>query len=180
MKKIIVLIVLMLVSTTNVQAQLLKFGIKGGLNYANLTGTDIQTDALTSYHIGLLAEIKVSDKFALQPEILYSTQGATYKTIVGDIDNKLGYLSIPIMAKIYFNNSVSLELGPQASFLLSEKDAFDIENQSTFDFAVAAGLGVKITKSIFIQGRYVLGLTEVSKNAQTKNSVVQLSAGILF
>jgi opacity protein-like surface antigen len=180
MKKIIVLIVLMLVSTTNVQAQLLKFGIKGGLNYANLTGTDIQTDALTSYHIGLLAEIKVSDKFALQPELLYSTQGATYKTIVGDIDNKLGYLSIPIMAKIYFNNSVSLELGPQASFLLSEKDAFDIENQSTFDFAVAAGLGVKITKSIFIQGRYVLGLTEVSKNAQTKNSVVQLSAGILF
>lgn len=180
MKKIIVLIVFMLAFSANVQAQLLKFGIKGGLNYANLTGSDIQTDALTSYHIGLLAEIKVSDKFALQPELLYSTQGATYKTIVGDIDNELGYLSIPIMAKIYLNNSVSLELGPQASFLLSEKDEFDIENQSTFDFAVAAGLGVKITKSIFIQGRYGLGLTEVSKNAQTKNSVVQLSAGILF
>ncbi len=180
MKKIIVIIVLMLVSSANVQAQLLKFGIKGGLNYANLTSSNIQTDALTSYHIGLLAEIKVSDKFALQPELLYSTQGATYKTILGDIDNKLGYLSIPIMAKIYLNNTVSLELGPQASFLLSEKDQFDIENQSTFDFAVAAGLGVKITKSIFIQGRYGLGLTEVSKNAQTKNSVVQLSAGILF
>jgi opacity protein-like surface antigen len=180
MKKIIVLIVLTLAFSTNVQAQLLKFGIKGGLNYANLTGSNIQTDALTSYHIGLLAEIKVSDKFALQPELLYSTQGATYKTIVGDIDNKLGYLSIPIMAKIYLNNTISLELGPQASFLLSEKDEFDIENQSTFDFAVAAGLGVKITKSIFIQGRYGLGLTEVSKNAQTKNSVVQLSAGILF
>ena len=42
------------------------------------------------------------------------------------------------------------------------------------------GLGFKITKSIFIQGRYVLGLTEVSQKADAKNSVLQLSAGLLF
>jgi opacity protein-like surface antigen len=180
MKKIIVLFVFIFVSSINVQAQLLKLGLKGGLNYSNLTGTEIQTDALTSYHIGAVAEIKVSEKFAVQPELLYSTQGATYNTILGDIDNELGYLSIPVMAKIYLNNTISLELGPQASFLLSEKNDFDIENQNTFDFAVAGGLGVKITKSIFIQGRYVLGLTEVSTTADTKNSVLQLSAGFMF
>jgi hypothetical protein len=47
------------------QAQLVKFGIKGGLNYANQNGSDItvnstnyDSEAITSYHVGLLAEVK--------------------------------------------------------------------------------------------------------------------------
>jgi hypothetical protein len=73
-----------------------------------------------------------------------------------------------------------LELGPQASFLLSEKNDFEVKDANTFDFSVVGGLGLKITKSLFVQARYGLGLTEISKEAQTKNSVVQVSAGILF
>ncbi len=84
------------------------------------------------------------------------------------------------MAKFYLTKSVSLELGPQASFLLSNKKEFDAEDPKTFDFAVNAGLGLKVTKSIFVQGRYSLGLTEASSNADIKNSVVQLSAGFMF
>lgn len=180
MKKTILVIALLLAVSFNVQAQLVKFGLKAGLNYANHTGSDIQTDAITSYHAGLITEIKIHDKFALQPELLYSTQGATYNTVLGDVKNELGYLSIPVMAKIYLNNTISLELGPQASFLLSERGAFDATDSNIFDFSVAAGLGLKITKNIFIQGRYGIGLTEISKNTQAKNSVLQVSAGILF
>jgi len=33
---------------------------------------------------------------------------------------------------------------------------------------------------LFIQGRYGLGLTDASKDAEVKNSVVQISAGIKF
>jgi Outer membrane protein beta-barrel domain len=162
------------------QAQLLKIGVKAGLNYANFSGTSIQTDAITSYHGGLVSEIKLLEKFAIQPELLYTTQGATYNTIAGDIENELGYIAIPVLAKIYLSKSFSVELGPQASFLLSEKNKFDVSNSNTFDFALDAGLCFKITKSLFIQGRYVLGLTEVSPNAESKNSVLQLSAGLLF
>lgn len=180
MKKIILVSILFLALSVNVQAQLLKLGVKAGLNYANVTGTTIQTEAITSYHAGLVTEIKLGETFALQPELLYSTQGATYKTALEDFKNELGYLSIPVMVKIYLGKTVSLELGPQASFLLSEKNAFDIEDSNTLDFAATGGLGFKITKNIFIQGRYVLGLTEISKNADTKNAVVQVSAGILF
>jgi hypothetical protein len=166
--------------TANTQAQLLKLGVKAGLNYANFSGTDIQTDAITSYHAGLIAEIKLLDKFAIQPELLYTTQGASYKVGINEIKNELGYIAIPVLAKIYLSKSFSLELGPQASFLLSEKNNFDVNDANTFDFAVDLGLGLKVTKSIFIQGRYVLGLTEVSTTTQSKNSVLQLSAGILF
>ena len=180
MKKTLFVIVLLFVITLSVQAQLLQIGVKAGLNYANFSGTTIQTDAITSYHAGLLAEIKLLDKFAIQPELLYTTQGATYNTVLGDVKNELGYIAIPVLAKIYLSKSFSLELGPQASFLLSEKNNFDASDPNTFEFAVDAGLSFKVTKSIFLQGRYVLGLTEVSPNADAKNSVLQLSAGLMF
>lgn len=180
MKKTFFVFVLVLATTFNSQAQLLKIGAKAGLNYANLTGSNIQTDAITSYHAGLVAEIKLLEKFAIQPELLYTTQGASYKVGINDITNELGYIAIPVLAKINLSKTFSLELGPQASFLLSEKNNFDVNNANTFDFAIDAGLSFKLTKSIFIQGRYVLGLTEVSPNAEAKNSVIQFSAGIMF
>jgi opacity protein-like surface antigen len=180
MKKTFFVTAFMFAFCFNVQAQLLQIGLKAGLNYANFSGTVVQTDAITSYHAGLVAEIKLLDKFAIQPELLYTTQGATYNTVLGDVKNELGYIAIPVLAKIYLSKSFSLELGPQASFLLSEKNNFDANDANTFDFAVDAGLSFKVTKSIFLQGRYVLGLTEVSSNAEAKNSVLQLSAGLMF
>jgi len=187
MKKTILVALLLVAISTNVQGQFVKFGIKAGLNYANQTGTDItvnaktyQTEAITSYHAGIIAEISVFESLSIQPELLYSTQGATYKNVAEEIKSKVGYLSIPVMAKIYLNKTLSLELGPQASFLLSGKDQFVAKDPNTFDFSVAGGLGIKVSENIFISGRYGLGLTEVSKDAKTKNSVVQVSAGIMF
>ena len=75
---------------------------------------------------------------------------------------------------------MSIELGPQASFLLSEKNNFDVKDASTFDFAVVGGLSLNITKNLFLQGRYGLGLTDASRDAEIKNSVVQVSAGLKF
>lgn len=190
MKKTILIATLFFSALTTIQAQSVKLGIKAGLNYANQIGTAItvnsknyQTEAISSYHAGLVAELSLFKGLAIQPELLYSTQGATYNGVLAttmDFANKVGYLSIPIMIKIGLSKSISLELGPQASFLLSGKDQFVIKDPSTFDFGVAGGLGLKVTKSIFIQARYGLGLTEISKDAQTKNSVVQVSAGLLF
>jgi len=179
MKKTILIIALLTISLS-MKAQLLQLGVKAGLNYANFTGTEIQTDAITSYHAGLLAEIKLMDKFAIQPELLYTTQGASYKEAGEEFKNELGYIAIPVLAKIYLGQSFSVELGPQASFLLSEKNDFDLEDSNTFDFGLAGGLSYKITKNIFVQGRYVLGLTEISSNADAKNSVLQFSAGLMF
>jgi Outer membrane protein beta-barrel domain len=180
MKKHFFLAALLALVAFSSQAQLLKIGVKAGLNYANFSGTSIQTDAITSYHAGLVSEIKLLEKFAIQPELLYTTQGATYENAGSEFKNELGYIAIPVLAKIYLSKSISLELGPQASFLLSEKNNFDVEDPNTFEFAIDAGLSLKITKSIFIQGRYVLGLTDISPNADAKNSVFQLSAGLMF
>jgi hypothetical protein len=199
MKKICITFCLIVFASITTQAQIVKFGIKGGINYANQTGTDITvnslnytSEAITNYHFGLVAEVPLGNTFAIQPELLYSTVGANYKqsgmmsyyagtsSIITDINNKLGYITIPLLAKINLNKTFSIDLGPQASFLLSNKNNVAINDTKSFDFGAAAGLEIKITKGIFLQGRYVMGLSEVSTNAKAKNSVLQVSAGFFF
>lgn len=185
MKKILLAAVLFMATSATIQAQLLQIGVKGGVNFASQTGDafpeqNFDKEGITSFHAGLVAEIKLLERFSVQPELLYSTQGATYKNAVTEFKNELGYISIPVMAKFYLTDSFSLEVGPQASFLVSEKNDFDVEDGETFEFGLNAGLGYKITKNFFVQGRYGLGLTEASKNADIKNSTVQLSAGFMF
>lgn len=157
----------------------LKFGVKAGLNYANFTNTEIKTDAITSYHAGILMEFSIFDNLAIQPELLYSTVGASYDNAITDVKNELGYISIPILAKFNLSENLFLEAGPQGSFLLNKKDEV-YDNYNEFDFSVNAGLGVNLTKNLFVSARYNLGVSEIARDAEAKNSVVQLSLGLLF
>lgn len=75
MKKI--LFAVMMFATTASFAQI-QFGAKGGINVSNLNGLDVnnyQTKATVGFHVGGFVAIKLG-KLALQPELLYSTQGA--------------------------------------------------------------------------------------------------------
>ncbi|MBF6652259.1 PorT family protein [Flavobacterium columnare] len=179
MKKESLLVLLLLSITFVTKAQLVTLGLKMGANYANFKSTTLQTKALTSYHAGLIAQIKVLEGFSLQPELLYSTQGATYDYAFQEFKSELGYVSLPLMAKIDLGKTLSLELGSQFSWLASKKVNWQTDVK-TLDFSANAGLGVKLTDRLFIQGRYVLGLTEIGKNVDIKNSVGQLSLGVLF
>ncbi|WP_427875082.1 porin family protein [Flavobacterium sp. MMS24-S5] len=186
MKKILLVAVMFLATSAAVNAQFVQIGVKAGANFANQTGgsdfngISVDKEGITSYHAGLVAELKLLEKFSIQPELLYSTQGATYKNALTEFKNEMGYIAIPVMAKIYMTKSLSLELGPQASFLVSNKKEFDAANPKTFDFSLNAGLGLKVVGGLFVQARYGIGLTEISEEADFKNSVFQLSAGYMF
>jgi len=76
MKKTIATLILMVLGTCLSQAQLLEFGVKGGVNFANYTGgnvSGVDFKTITSYHAGMVMELKVFENFAIQPELLYST-----------------------------------------------------------------------------------------------------------
>ena len=178
MKKLIFSLLTLVAFALPGQAQVFKLGIKAGPNFANFTGSDIQTKTRTSFHAGGAAEIGISKKFSFAPELLYTSQGADVEG-VGDFN--LDYISVPLLARIYIvEEKFSIDLGPQFSFLLDGDDlATDVENED-YDFAVAGGVTVNITKSLFAQARYVAGLTEASKEAEVKNSVVQFSVGYNF
>jgi hypothetical protein len=158
----------------------IKIGFKAGMNYSNFTNSEIDTDAITSFHAGLVTEIQLFKYMSLQPELLYSTQGAELDNFGNQIKNELGYISIPVLAKFYLNDKLSLELGPQASFLLNERNEVAAGDSNTFDFAVAGGLSYKLGKHFFIQGRYGIGLTEPKRDAGVNNTVIQGSIGFMF
>jgi len=180
MKKIVQRCLVVLFFIQMSYAQSVQFGIKAGANYANVTGSKINTNAIINYHAGIVAKIGLIKGLSFQPELLYTTQGASYETALADYKNELGYIVIPAMLQIHLSKSITLDMGPQVGFLLNEKNNFDVQKYNTFDASANAGLGLKITNSIFAQARYCVGLTKLQPNSDIKNNVVQLSLGILF
>lgn len=176
---------LIIAGLTGTYAQSLNFGVKGGANFSNFrgSGANINSESISSFHAGAFVELGISDRFSLQPEVLYSTVGAkvTATEAVEDFRNKLGYISIPILAKFYLiPNRLSVDLGPQVSFLLNEKENVNLEKSNSFDLAVSGGVTLRVLGPVFIQGRYNLGLNDVKSDADVTNRAFQLSAGLRF
>ena len=180
-------------------AQETKFGVKGGLNLTNLTGDVEGTSSLIGFHVGGFAEIKLTDKFAIQPELLFSTQGAKIEETFFDesyeYDTKLNYLNIPVLAKFYVTEAFSVEAGPQLGVLLSAKqDGEDVKDfYKSVDFGFNVGAGYNFTENLSVGLRYTIGLSSVFdtpdsdelegfeiEDIDVKNSVFALSLGYKF
>ncbi|KQO33072.1 hypothetical protein ASF10_19380 [Flavobacterium sp. Leaf82] len=165
MKKIILsAIAVMAFGFTNAQST--RFGVKGGLNLSTVVGGDVEdTKSLVGFHVGGFAEIKVVEKFFIQPELLYSAQGTKFDGPFGeDFDTKLNYLNIPVLAKYYIVEKFSVEAGPQLGILLSAKaDGEDIKDYTrSVDFGFNVGAGYNFTDNLSIGLRYTIGLSPIS------------------
>ena len=151
------------------------------MSFSSISETGAST--LTSIHFGGFAEIKISDKFAVQPELLYSAQGAKF-----DGDNlNLNYINIPVMAKYYVADAFSLEAGPQLGFLMSAKaDGEDVKDGfNSTDFAFNLGAGYDLNEQMSLGLRYNIGLSDIEKDltageSGSTNSSLQLSFGYKF
>jgi hypothetical protein len=155
-------------------AQGVKFGVKGGLNNTNWT-KDADTDAKTSFYIGGLVDLSVSEKFHIQPELLYSNEGA-------DDDLGVSYLRVPVMAKYYVAEGFSLQAGPEVAFKIgTEEDEVD-EFTKSIDFGLGFGAGYELTNGLFFDARYNLGLSNISDfdGVEFGNSGLQVGLGYRF
>ena len=169
-----------------ISAQNVTFGAKAGLNFASMVGDDADgLDGRTSIHLGVTAEIEMSDSFSIQPELLYSGQGYTAD---GDVTGKVDYINLPVMAKFYVADGFSVEAGPQIGFLASAKQDVDGESSDikdllkSTDFALNLGAGYKLDSGLNFGLRYSMGLTDVPEGDSDgfKHSVLQLSVGFNF
>ena len=99
MKKLMLLAAVAVFGLSNVNAQEVKFGVKAGVNFASLTGDDADgLDGKTGFHVGGVAVIGISEKFAVQPELVYSSQGAKDTEEGVDVDYNLDYINLPVLA----------------------------------------------------------------------------------
>ncbi len=184
MKKLLVVAVFAFGFFTTVKAQNVHFGIKAGANFANLNGGDVDLDGRTGLHAGVALELSLMEKFSLQPELVYSSQGAE---VPGFSEINLDYISMPVLAKYYLAGGLSIDVGPQFAFLVNDgikalnSDAEGVEyDGDKFDLGGAFGLGFKTPMGVFVQARYVIGFSETQTDSDLKNNVFQLSVGYNF
>jgi len=182
MKKLTILSLMLLASTISF-SQSFSIGPKAGINISNYSGGDIDAEALVGYHVGAVINYGFGKVFSIQPEVLFSTQGAKVNNGGQKTDFKIGYVTIPAMLKFKTNGGFYFEAGPQAGFRTSS----DLGNQTINNFAknldisVGAGIGFQSKIGLGIGARYIAGLTKVGNfsgqniDPDFRNSVIQAS-----
>ncbi len=171
MKRIFVLSVFTLIGFT-IQAQI-KFGIKAGANFSTFSGSDAKLEGISpKYKVGFagggLANIQLSEMFSLQPELLYSMEGATYKYEGESAHLKTDYINIPVLAQYNNASGFYAETGPQVGFLTSAKlsadgNSMDIKDSfKKINFSWGFGAGYKLSNGLGIGARYNLGLMSIA------------------
>ncbi len=187
-----------------VQAQI-ELGVKGGLNVSEFSAARFQPIVVggNSQYIrnfprkglnaGLLLSIPLAKKhWSLQPEAVFSEQGATAKPSNSYLVSatevyQFNYLNFPILLKYSWNSGLFAETGPQVGLLLNAEIAetvvgasstsyYHVNNQyKSIDLGWAFGVGYLSPINLGFDLRYVLGLSNFANSApsQGENAPVQ-------
>jgi hypothetical protein len=182
--KLFVVAFMLLFSCTLSNAQL-SIGPKAGINISNISGAsfdDVKKKALVGFHLGGYVAIRLGG-LVVQPELLYSTQGAKVEESTTTENLKINYFNVPVMVKYVTSSGLYLETGPQLGFLTSAKFGNeDIkETVKSSDFSWGAGLGYQ-KKAIGLGVRYNVGISKLGDastvdpaDVDYKNGVFQVS-----
>ena len=177
----------------NAQAQV-ALGLKGGLNFAKVDIENVSTDNRTGFHGGAFLLMKFS-KIGLQPEIVFSKQGSSFKFNSQDLESNYDYINIPIILKLYTVAGINIQIGPQFGFVANaEQDVLDISTNTVTkqdvknqikgsDISAALGIGWDIPFGLTLDARYNLGLSKINDSSgspESKNQVIQVSLGYKF
>lgn len=170
------------------KAQHVNMGVKAGLNVYNInTDNNTSYDSKTGLNLGLIGHIHLSRQLALQPEVVYSAQGAKYTVAGTETKIKLNYINVPVLFQYMFDNGFRLQAGPQVGFLASAKSETnntdtDIKNNlKSIDFGLGAGVGYVHPASGFgVDARYNLGLSNINENTAVKSTNNGFQVGVFY
>jgi Outer membrane protein beta-barrel domain len=161
-----------------VKGQGVGIGIKAGANFANQDISNIKVETVTDYLVGAYVNVNFSEKWGITPELLYTVYGTKWNNAKVNCD----YVAVPLMLRFKPVSLLSLEAGPQFSFLTKAhlEGYGDIKNQlKNNDFGLAFGAGLHLPLGFNVGARYVLGFTDISDvSAESiKNRTFQLTVG---
>jgi hypothetical protein len=181
---LITIITALFMAVSTVSAQNINIGTKIGLNsytFDNDSGQGF--DSNLGLHAGLLGHIHLKRQFGLQPEIVYSMQGAAS----GNTNLNLDYINIPVLLQYMFDNGFRIQAGPQIGLLVRAKA---VNNSTTIDIkddfkSIDAGLSfgasyVHTPTDFGIDLRYNLGLSDISESSSIKSTSRGFQIGIFY
>lgn len=177
---------------------LIRFGVKGGVNINKIQGQSYKTGYNYNYQLGGFMQINFSRKFGLQPEVNFVQTSSEFTNDNGDIYDdlfrdgsqkkaKLNYLEVPILLNINVGptKKVKLQIGPSYGALLNEtvdslKTNGNIYKKS--DFSAIGGLMIQLPL-INLGARYKIGLSninDIDNRQKWRNEAIQIFVGLTF
>jgi hypothetical protein len=161
------------------------FGVKAGLNLANLTGDIKDTSMKVGMAGGAFLTYNITEIFAVQPEVLFMMKGAKGKAEDGT-DGKwsVNYIEIPVLLKVNLPTEGKMDpflaVGPGIGILMSSKqsdgesvDVKDYTKSTNFGIIAGAGVAYQMEKAtLSLEARYEIGLATIAKNAAGDDSAV--------
>lgn len=181
-KTLFVVITCLFVSAIQAQTT---FGLKFGANIANLQAKvgsiGVSLDSKVGFHGGAFFTIPAATNFSIQPEVVYSLEGAEFEQTNSKIS--LHMINVPVMFQ-YNASGFIVEAGPQLGFLLSAIEDGQDATQGYENVNVGLGFGAayRLKQGVGFSARYNLGLTAVAKDVDQdvtiKSNVIQL--GVTF
>jgi hypothetical protein len=137
-KAVAIPLVYFLLIQTQLSAQVIHAGIKGGFNYSWVRFEDAEyrnettVEPVMGFNAGIVAAFKMKDRFFLHTELLYSKKGRIVKGPFGSEDKTIyNYIELPLTYNIYFKGKLGKEstryfkwyagIGPNFSYWLSAK-----------------------------------------------------------
>ena len=198
MKKVMVCLfacLMTLAATECVNAQKVNFGVKAGLNLSTWNYDD--ASLRPGFHAGGFATVQFSRMFAVQPEVMYSMEGAVWEGKLdafgfslanAKVTSTVHKLNVPVMLQFTPISMLTIEAGPQFGFNLAvshhiksniagivetEGDVdVDKENYNMFEMGIAAGLKLNLTRNMAIGARYVYGISPIIDEVKVGDRVV--------
>ncbi|MGM5629757.1 porin family protein [Apibacter raozihei] len=207
MKKKLTLLLLLSFFIGNSQ---IKLGVKAGINISSLYGDMSTNNAKAGVYGGVYARVQVAERFSIQPEVLFSMQGAESDDTWGwnywhtdsyyDEKYVLNYITIPLMFQYRIIKGLRAEVGPQVNFALYKKHKIrnnymypeSVRNQRdknlrNFDVGINAGANYELKNGLNFTLRYNLGFINVNKsksdyyyNYEIRNQVLSMGVGYSF
>jgi hypothetical protein len=161
------------------ETSMMRFGVKGGVNVSTLFTEDADSKGLIGFNLGVFAKFPIVKEISVQPELYYTTKGATVTYDNAFVDGKgkfqLNYLELPLLVVVNVTENVNIHAGPYVSYLITGKvknesdvvifnfeDNIDTDDYNRTEAGLAAGLGADIG-TFSVGGRYYYGLTKVGK-----------------
>lgn len=197
-------------------------GPRVGINLASWSVDDVIKEDLgdpgtrMSYLFGAVAEIRLNDNFAIQPELTFIQKGAKFEAtetdpVLGDATFEFNVVTnnieIPVLLKAgtsFGAGRIDVLAGPSFAYGLngkykskvtfngqSEEEEEDIDydddefSRTDLNLQFGAAFSFNVGgASVFVDGRYLLGLTNLNtgddESGSVKNKGIALSVGALF
>ncbi|MEO8146109.1 MAG: porin family protein [Bacteroidia bacterium] len=149
------------------------FGIKAGGN-AYIISSSLPSTYTFHWQAGFFSKANINDKFALQPELLYTIKGSHVTLNNTTINIKLNYVELPLVASYKFYKKMFAEAGFDISYLAKVQKTNSTDTLlkpsafSPFSFGLLFGTGIEL-KSFDITLRYDLGLTKLILESDPAN-----------